>query len=170
MPVNALYFFAVVALMFVFISFWPVFTGANWEPTPMKKVRRMLDMARVTKRDYVYDLGFGDGRILFAALERGARAGGSEIEPVKWLAVKIYAALKKAKLDLHLGNAYSADLSKATVIAMFMTPLVNKLIAEKLYGLKKGTRIVSYHWPFPTWNPVRADAQMRIYVYEVGKL
>ncbi|MBI4014464.1 MAG: SAM-dependent methyltransferase [Candidatus Aenigmarchaeota archaeon] len=171
MPVNiAVYFALVVFLLFAFISFWPVFTGANWEPTPMKKVKRMLDMARVTKRDYVYDLGFGDGRILFAALGRAAKAGGSEIEPIKWLAVKIYATIKKTKLDLRLGSAYSADLRKATVVAMFMTPLVNKIIAEKLSKLKKGTRIVSYHWPFPQWKPVRVDTQARIYVYETGKL
>lgn len=169
MNVPLLFVFAVL-LMFAFISFWPVFFGANWEPTPMKKVRRMLDMAHVKKGDYVYDLGFGDGRILFAALERGAKAGGSEIEPVKWLAVKIYATLKKAKLDLRLGSAYSADLGKATVVAMFMTPLVNKLAAEKLSTLKKGTRIVSYHWPFPQWNPVKEDKKERIYVYEIGKL
>ena len=69
-------FILFISLALLFISFWPAFAGANWQPTSMKRVRAMLRMARVHAGDYVYDLGFGDGRIIFTAMEEfGAKAG-----------------------------------------------------------------------------------------------
>jgi predicted RNA methylase len=160
---------SIVTMSFLIISFWPVFTGANWEPTSMNRVKRMLEMADVSKKDYVYDIGFGDGRIIFSALEMGAKAGGVEIEPVKFLAVKIYSKIKKFSPELKLGSAYNADFTKATVITTFMSAAVNNVLKEKYSKLKKGTKIVSYYWKIPEWTPVKVDKQLKIYMYEIGK-
>src|SRR5262249_55148290 len=53
----------------------------EWVPTPQVLVEKMLDLAQVTARDYVIDLGSGDGRTVIAAAERGARAHGIEFDP-----------------------------------------------------------------------------------------
>lgn len=161
----------IVATSFVVISFWPIFTGANWEPTPMKRVRKMLEMAAVGRNDFVYDLGFGDGRIIFTAMEEfNAKAGGVEIEPLKFLATAFYSRLKNTGAELHLGSAYNADLSRATVVSVFMTSFAHNLLEKKLSRLKKGTKIVTYYWKFPKWKPVKTDRKLKIYLYEVGKL
>src|ERR1041384_4476707 len=52
-----------------------------WVPTPQAVVDKMLDMAKVTKNDIVYDLGSGDGRTVITAAKRGARAFGIEYNP-----------------------------------------------------------------------------------------
>ena len=159
-----------VSLGFVVISFWPVFTGANWEPTPMKRVRKMLKMANVSKKDFVFDVGFGDGRIIFTAInEFKAKAGGIEIEPIKFIAVKLYSILKKLTPDLKLGSVYNTDFSKATVITIFMSSATNKIIQEKFSKLKKGTKIVSYYWKFPDWKIIKQDKDLQLYLYEIGK-
>ncbi|MBI4018663.1 MAG: SAM-dependent methyltransferase [Candidatus Aenigmarchaeota archaeon] len=160
-----------LALAFLFISFWPVFAGANWQPTSMNRVRSMLKMANANKDDYVYDLGFGDGRIIFMAIEEfHAKAGGVEIEPIKFIAAKIYAKWKGLEPDLKLGSAYGADFSRATIVTIFLSSFAHKLLKKKLAGLKKGTRIVTYYWKFPDWKPVKVDKKLELYLYEVGKL
>ncbi|HLD83809.1 MAG TPA: SAM-dependent methyltransferase [archaeon] len=172
MPINyPLAILLFVALGFVFIAFWPMFTGANWQPTSMKRVRAMLRMAGVSRRDYVYDLGFGDGRIIFTSMEEfHAKAGGVEIEPVKFIAAKIYAKWKGLKPDLKLGSVYGANVSNATVVTIFMSSIAHRLLRKKLENLKKGTKIVTYYWKFPDWKPVKVDEKLKIYLYEVGKL
>ena len=52
-----------------------------WVPTPQELVEKMLDMAKVTPKDYVIDLGSGDGRTVITAAKRGAKALGIEYNP-----------------------------------------------------------------------------------------
>ena len=52
-----------------------------WVPTPQTLVDKMLDMAKVTAKDHVIDLGSGDGRTVITAAKRGAIALGIEYNP-----------------------------------------------------------------------------------------
>ena len=125
-----------------------------WVPTPQALVEKMLDMARVTARDYVIDLGSGDGRNVIAAAKRGARAVGVEYNPEmvelsRRIAAKEGVADKAAFVQ---GDMFEADISKATVLALFLlTENLNRLV-PKFLDLRPGARIVVNGFEIDGWN------------------
>jgi SAM-dependent methyltransferase len=119
-------------------------------PTPEKVVDAMLEMARVTTADVVYDLGSGDGRIPIAAARTyGARGVGIDIDPKRIAeananarAAGVTGLVKFLQQDLFI-----ADISEATVVTLFLTPSLNiKLLPTLNRELRPGTRIVSHRW------------------------
>src|SRR5262245_38428368 len=96
-----------------------------WVPTPERVIRRMLQMADTTSRDVVLDLGAGDGRIpIYAAKHFGARAVGVELEGnLVRLARREAAAQGVSQLaKFEQGDLFKADLSRATVLALYISP------------------------------------------------
>jgi SAM-dependent methyltransferase len=121
-----------------------------WVPTPQVVVDKMLDMAKVTKNDFVMDLGSGDGRTVITAAKRGARAMGVEYNPDMVELSKRNAATGRAtfvKADL-----FETDFSQATVITMFLLPDINLKLRPKILNLKPGTRIVSNTFTMGDWK------------------
>jgi precorrin-6B methylase 2 len=115
-----------------------------WVPTPEALVEKMLDMAQVTPKDIVMDLGSGDGRNIIAAAKRGATAVGVEYNPdmVELSRHAAAAAGVSDKATFIEGDMYEADISRATVLALFLLPHnLNKLV-PKFLDLPPGTRIV----------------------------
>ena len=126
-----------------------------WVPTPQALVERMLDISKVTAKDYVIDLGSGDGRTVIAAARRGAKALGIEynqemVELSKRNAAKENVSDRAtfAKADL-----FETDLSAATVITMFLLPDINLKLRPKLLDLRPGTRVVSNSFTMGDWKP-----------------
>lgn len=125
-----------------------------WVPTPPVLVEKMLDMARVTPQDYVMDLGSGDGRNVIAAAKRGARALGVEYNPdmvelSRRIAAREGVADKAAFVQ---GDMYEADISRATVLALFLlTENLNRLV-PKFLDLNPGSRIVVNGFEIDDWK------------------
>lgn len=125
-----------------------------WVPTPAELVEKMLDMAKVTAADYVMDLGSGDGRNIIAAAKRGATAVGVEFNPdmVELSRRQAAAAGVSGKATFIQGDMYEADISKASVLALFLLPHnLNKLL-PKFLALKPGTRIVGNTFAPDGWT------------------
>ncbi len=125
-----------------------------WVPTPYVTVEKMLDMAKVTPQDYVMDLGSGDGRNIIAAAKRGARALGVEynsdmVEYSRRVAAKEGVADKAMFVQ---GDMYEADISQATVLALFLLPDNLDKLTHKFLALKPGTRIVVNHFWVEGWT------------------
>jgi SAM-dependent methyltransferase len=116
-----------------------------WIPSPDATVEKMLDMAGVTPNDYVIDLGSGDGRNVIAAARRGARALGVEYNPDLVALSKRAAAAAGVsdKATFVQGDMFQADISRATVLALFLIPDNLRKLTPKFLGLPPGTRIVS---------------------------
>jgi SAM-dependent methyltransferase len=125
-----------------------------WVPTPPKLVEKMLDMAAVTPQDYVIDLGSGDGRNVIAAAKRGARALGVEYNPnMVELSSRSAAAEGVAdKATFVQGDMYEADISQATVLALFLLPENLRKLTPKFLALRPGTRIVANHFGIEGWD------------------
>jgi hypothetical protein len=126
-----------------------------WVPTPPALVEKMLDMARVTPEDYVIDLGSGDGRNVIAAARRGARALGVEydanlIEMSRREAARAGVADRATFVQ---GDLYEADISAATVLALFLLPENLGKLRAKLLALPPGTRIVINRYAIEGWEP-----------------
>jgi SAM-dependent methyltransferase len=133
-----------------------------WVPTAQTLVDKMLDMAKVTPKDYVIDLGSGDGRTVITAAKRGARALGIEYNPdMVQLATRNAAKEKvgdKAKF-IH-ADIFQTDFSQATVITLFLLPQLNVRLRPTLMAMKPGLRIVSNTFDMGDWEPeekVRLD-------------
>jgi precorrin-6B methylase 2 len=125
-----------------------------WVPTPEVLVEKMLDMAKVTPQDVVMDLGSGDGRTVIAAARRGATGIGVEYNPdmVELSRYNAANAGVSAKATFIRGDLYEADLSKATVITMFLLPSINMNLRPKILDLRPGTRIVTNSFTMEDWQ------------------
>jgi precorrin-6B methylase 2 len=118
-------------------------------PTPHHVVAKMLEVAKVKKDDVLYDLGCGDGRIVVAAASKyGCRAVGYDIDARKvrqsWESVKAHGVERLARIERR--DIFTLDLSKATVITLYLLPEMNEQLIPQLQKLKDGSRIVSHEF------------------------
>ena len=138
----------------------PVFGQASkdsvWVTTPERMIRRMLQLADTTKDDVVMDLGAGDGRIpIYAAKHFGARGIAVELEE-NLVQVARQAAEREGVADrvrVIKQDLFDADLSAATVFALYISPGVMQRLKPRFLQLKPGTRIASHHFDMGDWEP-----------------
>jgi trans-aconitate methyltransferase len=128
-------------------------------PTPNNVVDMMLKMAGVTRKDTVYDLGCGDGRIVITAAQRyGARGVGIDIDPerVKEATENVKNAAVADRVKIVRGDLFQTDISPATVVTLYLlTDLNLKLRPKLMKELKPGTRVVSHAFSMGDWKPER---------------
>lgn len=126
-----------------------------WVPTPQALVDKMLDLAQVTPKDFVMDLGSGDGRTVITAAKRGARAMGIEYNPDMVELSKRNAAEAGVgdRATFVKADLFETDFSKATVVTMFLLPSINMKLRPAILDLKPGTRIVSNTFDMEDWTP-----------------
>jgi SAM-dependent methyltransferase len=130
-------------------------------PTPQNAVEKMLDMAKVTDKDVVFDLGCGDGRIVATAAKKyKARGVGIDLNPprIKESLATVRKFGVKDLVEIRQGDALKVkDLERATVVCLYMLPeFMAKLEPIVKARLKPGTRIVSHDYKFPHWEPDQA--------------
>ena len=126
-------------------------------PTPREVVLEMLQKAKVTKKDVLYDLGCGDGRIVITAAKVfGARGVGVDIDPIRIKESKENA--RKAgvmdRVKFIEGDLFETDLREATVVTLYLTPELNLQVQPKLFReLKPSSRILSHDFDMGDWKP-----------------
>jgi len=126
-----------------------------WVPTPDEVVAKMLDFAKVTAKDYVVDLGSGDGRTVIAAAKRGARALGIEYNPnmVDLSRKNAAAAGVTARAEFRRADIFKTDFTRATVITLYLLPDLNLKLRPQLLDMPPGTRISSHQFNMGEWEP-----------------
>jgi SAM-dependent methyltransferase len=143
--------------------------------TPDVRVHRMLELAKVGPGDVVYDLGCGDGRIVIAAArDFGARGVGIDIDDK--LIRDAQEAARKAgvadKVEFRVGNMFETDLSKATVVALYLLEHLNLKLRPRLWReLPVGARVVSHVFGMGDWKPDREEvvAGKPVYLWTIGE-
>jgi hypothetical protein len=130
-----------------------------WVPTPQALVDKMLEMAKVTPKDYVIDLGSGDGRTVITAAKHGSKALGIEYNPEMVELSKRNAAKEGVsdKASFMKADLFESDFSQAQVITMFLLPSINLKLRPKILDLKPGTRIVSNSFDMDDWKPDQTE-------------
>lgn len=131
-------------------------------PTPQPVVDRMLDLAKVKPDDLIYDLGSGDGRIVITAAKRyGARGVGIDLDPQRIREARENAkeAGVEGKVQFINGDLFKTDLSKASVVTLYLLNSVNRDLRPQLWKqLKVGTRVVSHAFDMgDEWPPERVE-------------
>lgn len=146
----------------------------RYEPSSEVQVKAMLELARVTKKDIVYDLGCGDGRVvIMAAKLYGARGVGIDIDPERIRESKVNAEKAGVSHLVRFRNEdlFEADFHEATVVTLYLWPWINlKLRPILLKQLKPGARVVSHYHDMGDWPPekeieVEGD---KIFLWRIG--
>ena len=131
-------------------------------PTPQPVVDKMLELASVGRRDVLYDLGCGDGRIVItAAKRRGARGTGIDIDParIEEAVENARSAGVSGRVNFRQGDLFEADFSPATVVTLYLLPDINRKLRPQLWKqLKVGTRVVSHDFDMgDEWPPEKVE-------------
>jgi len=125
-----------------------------WVPSPPDMVNLMMRIAKVTPKDFVIDLGSGDGRNVIAAAKLGASALGVEFNPdMVELSRRLAKEAGADKAQFVQGDMYEYDISKATVMALFLLPVNMNKLAPKFFNLAPGSRIVGNTFGIDGWQP-----------------
>ncbi len=148
----------------------------HYTPTRHAIADAMLQLARVGPRDVVYDLGSGDGRIpIIAAQKFGALGVGIEIDASLVALARRNAAAAQVgeRVTFIHGDLFKANLTEATVVTMYLSPNILKLIGPGLRALAPGTRIVSHQFPMPGWEPDERrtvdEAEIYLWIVKGGR-
>jgi SAM-dependent methyltransferase len=146
--------------------------AAPWVPTWKRDLKRMVDLAEIQPGERMYDLGCGDGRLVLAAADRGARAVGYEVALLPYWVAKLRALrYPNERAAIRFGDFWWTDVSDADLVYFFLTPKANPRMKTKLEKeLKPGARVVAYVWPIEGWEPAaesHAEGQPSIYLYRM---
>jgi len=159
----------VLYLLYYLITF---LSAAPFVPTTRKAAEAMVTIADIKKGMKVYDLGSGDGRLLFLAASRGAKAVGYELNPilVAWTLVKKLFFRYRNQVTVIWKNLWDADIHDADCVFVYLLPMsINKLQKKLLGELRPGTRVVSNSFIFQNWTITKQDTTNHIFVFTVPK-
>ncbi|MDQ2691249.1 MAG: class I SAM-dependent methyltransferase [Chloroflexota bacterium] len=169
-----LFLYGLSLFLFILILLWvliPALYGLPLVTTKPERIRKALQLANLQPGELLYDLGAGDGRVLFiAAREFGARAVGIEVGPLQCGLIWLRAAANGLgdRIQVKWSSFYTADLSSADVIFLYATSReVAKLSSQLERQLKPGSRLISISADFPEWEPSALDKRELIFVYEM---
>lgn len=129
--------------------------GAPFVPTPMAAVKKILASAKIKKNEKVYDIGCGDGRMVYlAAKDYNAEAVGFELSPLVYALARIRHFFWQSKAKILFRDFKFYNFENADVIVCYLLPETLARLQTKLdLELKKGTRVVSYAFPVGNWKP-----------------
>jgi SAM-dependent methyltransferase len=141
-------------------------------PTPHALVQKMLDLAGVGPSDYLIDLGCGDGRIAVAAAQRGARALGVDLDPLRIAEAAAAARIAgvEARARFRRQDLFRTPIYDADVVALYLLPRINLALRPRLLTeLRPGSRVVSHAFHMGDWRPEAEEIHdgRRIYLWIV---
>lgn len=140
---------------------WERVPDIEYVPTPQNVVDKMLDVAKISKTDVLYDLGCGDGRIpITAAKKFGIKAVGYDLDPVRIKEARENArkACVEDLVTFELKDIFKVDLSPASVVTLYLLPELNVKLIPQLDKLAAGSRVITHDFdmagvdPEDTWT------------------
>jgi len=145
-------------------------------PTPYPVVEKMLQLASVKPDEVVYDLGAGDGRIVFTAVNKfSAKGVAVELDPWRsnLIREKVIRQGLKEQIEVRQEDFFHTTLRGADVVTLYLLPEANKVLSKKLLQeLPSEGRVVAHDYPIPDWRPkevinVKCDGRIHtLYLYQ----
>lgn len=163
-----------LAILIIIPTIIAMSTGAPFVPTPMVRVKKIIELAKIKPGEKVYDIGCGDGRMVYiAANDYDADATGFELSPLVYCLARIRKFFWKSKAKIEFTDFRYKNLGNADVIVCYLLPEALARLQPKLEAeLKKGARVVSYAFSIGTWKVTHREERNReqnlapIWVYE----
>lgn len=170
---NSILYLILIILIFliIFLSFFfiiPFFVGAPYEGIKENPLKEMVKIAKPKKEDKMVDLGSGDGRTVIAFAKKGISSVGFEINP--FLVLYSKRKIKKMGLEkiakIHWKNFWKVNFEEFSIITTFQYFTISKKLEKKLLReCKKGTKIISHYWKFPSLKI--KESKNKIYLYKL---
>jgi len=166
---------AVLSFFAIFSIYFGLFFAAPWVPIGKKDLKRLFSLTSLKDGDVLYDLGSGDGRVIIKAVrDYRVKAVGFELSILLclWAKLNIWLHGLNKQGKIKFKNFFKEDLGRADVIICFLMPEAMEKLRNK-FGeeLRTGTRIISYSFSIPGWQPVKIDKptlkDMPIYLYQM---
>jgi SAM-dependent methyltransferase len=159
--------FIVLPIVLLLIpGFYAAVISGPFVPSTRKRYEAMLRLAGLQPGDVVYDLGFGDGRLVFAAAKQSKKAIGYELSIPLFLFGWIRKLVSRSKVQIRYGNIWKQNYQDADVIFCYLLPkAMHRFYAEVWPTLKPGTRVVSNAFPIHETKPLREEE--KVYLYQV---
>jgi SAM-dependent methyltransferase len=154
-------------MLFLLLAF---VTGGPFVPSKQSSVDAMVLMAGIKRGKTVYDIGSGDGRVLFAAAKKGAIAVGLEINPflVWYTKLKAYLSPQRGLVHARWADLWKTSVADADLVFVYLIPWKMHILADKLRKeLPKGATVVTNSFIFPGWKVAKKDPVYHIYTYEI---
>ncbi len=168
---NLILVLIIIFLLVILSWVWP--PDSPWSPwwkTDKNVARKICELANIKSSDIVYELGSGNGTFLItAAKEFRAKGVGIEIDPLRFLTstIVIHIIGMKNKVVIKRRNFFDEDLSRATIIYVYLVPkALNLLLPKFKKELKKGTKIISYKYEI-NLPVVKKDLKNKLFLYEI---
>ncbi len=171
----------IVGIALLFPTAYAAKIGAPYVPVRTRAIRKTLEYINLGSDDVFVDLGAGDGKVVLAAADRGARAYGYELSPpiwfVAWMRAVVWAWRRKNKHKprIYLRNFYRQPLTDATVAYTFLVPGTMERVRQCLakQHIPRGKYMLVYAFPFKEVLPlhvVREPNCLPVYVYDLQEL
>lgn len=176
---EALVLGVIIILLLLLSAVWPPDSPwAPWWQMPEDVIVKMCDLAKITSKDTVYDLGCGTGKALvYVAKRYGAKGVGIEIDPVRFTLAKwnIARSNQTRKVKILKKNFFDVSIAPATIIFVYLVPkALQRLTPKFLKELESGTKFISFIYPMPEklfhdrLNQIAYDTRMKIYIYQLS--
>jgi len=141
----------------------PAQSVAPFVPTPLNVVKKMLEISEASPEDTLFDLGCGDGRILFTAVEKFnvKKAIGIDLNPTMIRKVELMIEEKEleGRVEVHNKNFFNVDLTPATLVTLYLTTSGNSKLKPKFEEeLVAGARVVSHDFPINGWDTAKENS------------
>ncbi len=152
----------VLFLLFAFV----VAFGAPYLPTLKPQVEEALKLVDLKKGQTLLELGSGDGRVLFAAADKGLVAIGYELNPLLVLYSRIRARKYKGQVKIYWRNFWAVTLPPADGIFVFLLDnYMIKLDTMIVQQTSKPVKLVSFAFKIPEKEPVTESKGLYLYRY-----
>ena len=166
------YLFIIIAV--IILGSAALAAAAPWIPTRRREVDRILTFAELRPGQIFYDLGSGDGRLIFKAAQKyHAQAIGIELSLLPYLYSKIKQLFgHNPQIQIKFKNLFKENLSQADIVFIYLMPsqyprLIKKLRTE----LKPGAKVITAAWPIDEWTPLKTDKpgedDIALYLYRI---
>jgi len=168
------YLFLILQILFAVFFFYlciAFITGAPFVPSTDPVSRTMIQLAHIKKGMTVYDLGSGNGKLLFLAAEKDAVAIGLEINPFLVLLsnLRAYVSPYRERIKTYWKNLWKTDVRGANIVFVYLLPWKMDRLERKLKKeLKKGSLVVSNSFIFPNLTCVRKDEKNHVYAFRIS--
>ncbi len=154
----------ILGLAITLPGIYAMLRGAPFVPTMKSTQERMLKLAKISKGDTVYDLGCGDGRLVFAAAKKGAKAIGYEFSVPTFALAKLLSFFNRGA-SIRYGDMWKKDYRDADVIFCYLLTDTMQTFKKIVWPqLKKGTRVVSHSFKMKGVEPSKIDQDSVLYI------
>ncbi len=167
------YIFLAIGMILLLSLAYAAASGAPWVPTKKADLERIHNLLKLKNGEKFVELGCGNGRVCrhVATKNPGVDVKGVELSLLQYLVAVGQAVATRSRARYRFGNVFSHKLGEYDAIYMFLMPETYEKIEPKLKAeLRPGTRVLSYVWPIPGWEPEtvsKKEGQLDLYLYKI---